>query len=145
LVAPARDEARSAGRRNDARSTNRQERRWQSSRQSRRAIERDGTEQRRDADDAVRSGNLGERRWERDGDQGWGWGHERGDGYSRDDGRRAFGRGSREETFGRSAREGERVTTRGGRDRDRVIEREPAISRSPRDHSGIFGLFRNDW
>jgi hypothetical protein len=133
-----RGETRTSSRQNDARTTSRHERR--NSHQARRAIERDGAEQGRSSD---------ERRWERDGDQGWGWGRERGDGYSReysrDDGRRAFGRGSREETFGRSAREEERVITRGGRGRDRAIEREPATSRSQRDDGGFFGLFRNDW
>jgi len=90
----------------------------------------------------LRSSGFAERRWERDGDQGWGWGRERGDGYSReysrDDARRAFGRGSREETFGRSFRDDERAIGKGARDRERVIERDR--SRSPRDDGGFFGL-----
>lgn len=143
--ASPRGETRTSSRQNDTRTTSRRER--GTSHQARRAIERDGAEQGRSSD---------ERRWERDGDQGWGWGRERGDGYSReysrddgrrysgDDSRRAFGRGSREETFGRSVREEERVTARGARDRNRMIERESATSRSPRDDGGFFGLFRND-
>src|SRR5204862_1145684 len=117
---------------------------------AKRAIERDATEQRRGADDTVRNGGFGERRWERDADRGWGWGRERGDDsreYYRDDARRAFGRGSREETFGRSPREDDRVIGRGARGGGRVIERDRVIGRSPPEDGGVFGLSprMNDW
>ena len=60
---------------------------------------------------------------------------------------RAFGRGSREETFGRSPREDDRVIGRGARDGGRVIERDRVIGRSPREDGGFFGLSprMNDW